>query len=138
MTDQRQILETHKAKYEETARSLRSYVRELKETAARHGTDGTLIEDDLAGARGDIEFYEAQAGHLARAIEREAGRAIFRVYKDATGEWRWRLLAGNGRVIADSGEGYRHRQDCLHAIELVKGSKGAQVEGGESSEGARR
>jgi uncharacterized protein YegP (UPF0339 family) len=28
-------------------------------------------------------------------------------YKDAKGEWRWRLVAANGRIIADSGEGYQ-------------------------------
>ena len=26
-------------------------------------------------------------------------------YKDNKGEWRWRLKASNGRIIADSGEG---------------------------------
>ncbi|MCA1815676.1 MAG: DUF1508 domain-containing protein [Acidobacteria bacterium] len=54
-------------------------------------------------------------------------KVVFSVYKDAAGEWRWRLDATNGRVVADSGEGYAHKQDCLHAIELVKGSKGAPV-----------
>jgi uncharacterized protein YegP (UPF0339 family) len=26
--------------------------------------------------------------------------------KDKKGEWRWRLKATNGRILADSGEGY--------------------------------
>ena len=46
--------------------------------------------------------------------------AKFYVYKDANGEYRWRLRAGNGRVIADSGEGYERKIDCEHSIELVK------------------
>lgn len=50
------------------------------------------------------------------------------VYKDAKGEFRWRLRAGNGKVIGDSGEGYLNRADCLHAIMLVKGSFAAPVE----------
>lgn len=49
------------------------------------------------------------------------------VYKDAAGEWRWRLLAANNRKIANSGEGYNNKQDCLDAIELVKGSSTAPV-----------
>ncbi|MCA1619369.1 MAG: DUF1508 domain-containing protein [Acidobacteria bacterium] len=57
-----------------------------------------------------------------------AGRRTFQVYQDAGGEWRWRLVAGNDRVIADSGEGYNNKQDCLHGIELVKDSKEARVE----------
>ncbi len=44
----------------------------------------------------------------------------FRVYPDAKSEWRWNLVADNGRKIADSGEGYKQRQDCLDAIDLVK------------------
>jgi len=34
------------------------------------------------------------------------------VYQDVTGDWRWRLVAGNGRTVA-SGEGYRNRGDLL-------------------------
>jgi uncharacterized protein YegP (UPF0339 family) len=44
----------------------------------------------------------------------------FVVYKDARGEYRWRLVAANGRKIADSGEGYGNKADCLAAIQLVK------------------
>ena len=129
MTQQREILRAHRESCEERARRLRSYVKELTETAARHGTDGALIEEDLRKARGDIEFYEGQAAECAEELGDADGRRRFRVYEDGAGEWRWRLVAGNGRVIADSGEGYRHRQDCLHAIELVKDSRGASVEG---------
>lgn len=49
------------------------------------------------------------------------------VYKDNSNEWRWRLIAVNGRTIADSGEGYNNRSDCLHGIALVKGSSNAPV-----------
>lgn len=49
------------------------------------------------------------------------------LYKDAANEWRWRLLAANNRIIANSGEGYYNKSDCLHAIELVKGSSTATV-----------
>jgi uncharacterized protein YegP (UPF0339 family) len=51
----------------------------------------------------------------------------YSVYKDAKGEWRWRLVAANNRIIADSGESYRNKQDCLAAIELIKNSKDAPV-----------
>lgn len=44
----------------------------------------------------------------------------FVVYIDTAGEFRWYLLAENGRKIADSGEGYRVRQDCEEAIHIVK------------------
>jgi uncharacterized protein YegP (UPF0339 family) len=39
----------------------------------------------------------------------------FEVYRDKAGEYRWRLLA-NGRITADSGEGYTRREDAHRAI----------------------
>jgi uncharacterized protein YegP (UPF0339 family) len=48
-------------------------------------------------------------------------------YKDSKGEWRWRLKASNGRIIADSGEGYTTERECLADIERVKASKDALV-----------
>lgn len=48
-------------------------------------------------------------------------------YKDAKGEWRWRLKAANGRIIADSGEGYSTEQACKDDIERVKKSSDAPV-----------
>jgi uncharacterized protein YegP (UPF0339 family) len=44
----------------------------------------------------------------------------FEVYKDKGGEYRWRLVAPNGKSIADSGEGYSSKQACLDGIESVK------------------
>ncbi|MCA1544702.1 MULTISPECIES: YegP family protein [Bradyrhizobium] len=44
----------------------------------------------------------------------------FQIYRDTRDEWRWTLLAGNMRKIAESGEGYHNRADCLAVIELVK------------------
>ena len=44
----------------------------------------------------------------------------FEIYRDAKRDYRWRLRAGNRRIIADSGEGYRNRADCEHAIDLLR------------------
>lgn len=51
----------------------------------------------------------------------------YQVYSDAGGFWRWRLKAPNHRIIADSGEGYVTKADCLTAIEFVKNSRLAPV-----------
>jgi uncharacterized protein len=51
----------------------------------------------------------------------------YHVKKDAKGEWRWNLTAPNGKKIANSGEGYKDKKDCLHAIDLVKKSAGGKV-----------
>lgn len=51
----------------------------------------------------------------------------YHVYQDANGHWRWRLRAANNKIIANSGEGYWNKADCIHAIGLVKASAGAPV-----------
>lgn len=43
----------------------------------------------------------------------------FIVYEDAAGLFRWRLLAANNRVIADSGEGYSRERDARRAAANV-------------------
>ncbi len=46
--------------------------------------------------------------------------ATFEIYKDKAKQFRWRLRASNGKIIADSGEGYVAKADCQHGIDLVK------------------
>jgi hypothetical protein len=51
---------------------------------------------------------------------KEVAMAEFQIYTDKKGEFRWRLLAANGKIIADSAEGYDKKSDCQHGIDLVK------------------
>jgi uncharacterized protein YegP (UPF0339 family) len=44
----------------------------------------------------------------------------FSIYKNNLRQYRWRLKASNGRIIADLSEGYINRSDCQHAISLIK------------------
>ena len=46
----------------------------------------------------------------------------FHVYRDHKNELRWFLQTGNGKKIADSGEGYHNEKDCIDAISLVIGT----------------
>lgn len=41
------------------------------------------------------------------------------VYQDTKGEWRWRAKAGNGRIVADSGEGYSSMSGAERAIKTA-------------------
>ncbi len=43
----------------------------------------------------------------------------FEVYKDKKGEFRFRLKASNGQIIA-TGEGYTTEAKCLNGIESIK------------------
>jgi len=44
----------------------------------------------------------------------------FEVYKDRADEWRWRLIANNGKTIADSGEGYASEYNAVRAAARTK------------------
>ena len=44
---------------------------------------------------------------------------IIEMYVDGAREYRWRIVAGNGEIIGDSAESYRHRGDCEHSARLV-------------------
>lgn len=44
----------------------------------------------------------------------------FVVRRDRKREYRWRLMARNGRIIAVSGEGYKRRADVVKAIYRVR------------------
>ncbi len=52
----------------------------------------------------------------------------FYIYKDRAGEWRWRLKARNGRIVADSGEGYKTRAGARAAVDRVAHGVHAYVE----------
>lgn len=43
----------------------------------------------------------------------------FHVYKDKAGEWRWKLKARNGRVVADSGEGYKRKAAAIKTLTSI-------------------
>lgn len=58
----------------------------------------------------------------AATLATQAAGLKFEVYKDGRGGFRWRLKAGNGKVVATSGEGYKAKADCRNAIDLIKRS----------------
>jgi len=52
--------------------------------------------------------------------ERSKMAAKFELYKSSNGEYRWRLKATNGQVIATGGEGYSSKAAAQGGIESVK------------------
>ena len=50
-------------------------------------------------------------------MKRKEGKV--EIYKDRKGEWRWRIIASNGRKLANSGEGYKRKRDCTRSLNFV-------------------
>lgn len=62
------------------------------------------------------------------------------VYQDEAQEYRWRKRAGNGEIVADSGEGYETKDGALlaarrenpeDAIEVLATDSGEAADGSE-------
>jgi uncharacterized protein len=53
----------------------------------------------------------------------------FYVYRDqsAKHEYRWTLYGANKLKIANSGEGYTNKADCVHALNLVATRTGSGI-----------
>jgi len=78
-------------------------------------TFGIVLFVGLVMASSSVSIRSA---HGADA-EKKAG-AKFEVYKDKSGDFRWRLRTTNKNVIASSGQGYKSKQSCLDGIDSVK------------------
>ena len=77
-----------------------------------------------AACMNGIESVKKNAPEAAVENQRVEGYATekhpkFEVYKDKAGEFRFRLKATNGQVIA-TGEGYKALAGCMNGIESVK------------------
>lgn len=50
-------------------------------------------------------------------------RDLVVLYRDRAEQWRWRYVATNGHVMADSGQGYSRRIDALNGAKRVTGHR---------------
>ena len=49
------------------------------------------------------------------------------LFTDKGGEYRFRLKAGNGEVIALSSEGYKSKSSAMNGIESIRKNAGSDV-----------
>lgn len=49
----------------------------------------------------------------------------FVIYKDSGGNYRWRLVAGNGQTVAGSGQGFDSQANARRAAENVRDNAGS-------------
>jgi len=82
------------------------------------------IYDSEAGCKNGVDSVKKNAPIAPVEDQTVEGYAAekcpkFEVYKDKAGEFRFRLKAGNGQIIA-VGEGYTTRANCMNGIESIK------------------
>jgi len=49
----------------------------------------------------------------------------FALYQDGRNEWRWRLVARNGEIVAIGGEAYASKYNAIRAIETFRAALAA-------------
>ena len=103
-------------------------------------TTNTGVKFDLKADNGQViatsEVYSSKSSCISgiESVKRNAVKAKledqttdpfvkqtnpkFEIYKDKAGEFRFRLKAGNGEVIAVS-EGYTQKSSCLNGVDSV-------------------
>lgn len=59
-------------------------------------------------------------GLSASAAPAQDTKLKFEMYKGKDDQFRWRLKAGNGAILATAGQGYKAAADAKHGIELVQ------------------
>lgn len=64
MKPSRGMLEGQLAEYEEQLRSLRSYIKELKDRTAEHGTSEEHFGADLMEAEHNVQYYESEVARI--------------------------------------------------------------------------
>lgn len=70
------------------------------------------IESVKNNCASDVEDQTAE-------VVKEVKNPKYEIYQDKAGEYRFRLKAGNGQIIATS-EGYKTKDSCENGIESVK------------------
>lgn len=82
------------------------------------------IYDAIEGCMNGVESVKKNApvANLEdQTVEgfKEEKHPKFEVYQDKAGEFRFRLKATNGQIIA-TGEGYTKKESCLNGIESIR------------------
>ena len=89
--------------------------------ASKSGVVKTLdvVRRNVAEAEGHEEAAFAEDG-----LEIQGGKG-FEIYEDKAGEWRWRLRASNGELLAVPEQGFASKSGVVKALDVVRRNVGA-------------
>jgi uncharacterized protein len=84
----------------------------------------------LSAALGTVGLHPAAAQDKPKAKtkapeakttkETKATGAVFELYKDKSGDYRFRLRDDEGTLLAISGKGYQEKADCQKVIQTIQ------------------
>ncbi|HWS99910.1 MAG TPA: hypothetical protein VN256_06655 [Pyrinomonadaceae bacterium] len=73
----RDVLEDHLQEYKQQVIGLKSYIRELKEQTAKHGTEESHYEADLIEAEHNVQYYEDEIARIKKDLGGGAGGGYY-------------------------------------------------------------
>jgi uncharacterized protein YegP (UPF0339 family) len=85
--------------------------------------NGNVIADSgqgYASGRNVDRAIESVRENAAAADYLQFDPTSFEIYRDAGGEWRWRLIHKNGNIIASASEGYTRRRDAKRSVDSIR------------------
>jgi large subunit ribosomal protein L21 len=103
--------------------------KRLEEAAARQAAEDAVLAAKLAATTAVGVATPEVATPEANATEAKSSRA-FEIFEDKAGQWRWRLRARNGELVAMSEQGFTTKAGVVRALEVVRRNT-AEAEGHE-------
>ena len=101
--------------YQDRAKEYRWHLKAANNKIVAASSDGYKNKADCKSA---IENIQANIG----------GKMKVEFFQDRAKEYRWRLKAPNGKIMATSGEGYKSKAGARDGFELLRdGAKSAAV-----------
>ncbi len=123
----------------EAAPSKAEQKQRLEEAAARQAAEDAALAARLKVAAPEAEATPAAPKRTraktatAEAPEADAKESMaFEIYEDKAGEWRWRLRASNGELVAMSEQGFSSKSGVVRALDVVRRNV-AEAEGHEEA-----
>lgn len=118
--------------YEDQAGEFRFRLRHDNGNILADSGEGYQSSSNVRRALDRLQDYIGPAQYLW------ADPTAFEVYRDRSGNWRWRLVHRNGNILADSGQGYTRRHDTRRAIDRLQESAALDFEVYEDQAGEYR
>lgn len=95
-------------RFEVDFNTLGNYIWRLK------ASNGKIVADS-----GESYVDKRACLHGITLVQATTSTTQFSFFQDSVKQWRWHLPATNGKVIADSAEGYWNRADAETGAQLV-------------------
>jgi len=85
MKAKRDVLEDQLQEYEQQVIQLKSYIRELTDQAASHGTEKSEYEMDVIEAEHNVKFYEGEIARIRKELGGRRGTLLPRTARQGIG-----------------------------------------------------